>query len=734
MPSQPATPTRKRKLRVSAACDFCRRRKLRCDAAEPECENCRVRGEDCTYATRVKKARPSNARIHKLEEENARLRQSLDQPQAAIEETQAIITADTISQYEQGGDPYDQPAFEDHEPVDADLSSGSIAPQPVIHATSEPPQEVAFHGPSSVMINMPKKQQQLSQSSITQIKNQLLADATRQRQMEVVNLNNDSLDFDGMSPDLGMRLLSLFWNRQYYSGTIVYRPAFMRDMACGGRYFSKLLLNAIYFGASKSLNSPEDIEASGPIGQRGWSFRNKFDSYLHASNSELLWRSEVTTIQALLIVSDALFTWCDERTLSWHYMGIAVNMIIDLGIHVDGSAGLRSKEGCSSEDIEVYRRLFWSAYAIDKVQSIYQGRPSRLKDIDNSVPILFLDEYEEYELFHTLTYSATPQQLARPTYAVSTFQELCRLSMIMDRIIQSIYSEKSSSTSPAELSNTLQSIQTALESWRMSLPTHLSIQLDNPAITSVLPHTLSLLSMYNSMVILLHRPFVSDGHLQSTSSGAGAAFSYCATAALEIDKILQLYQEHFCMSTTPYFVSYATYVSATIHVRIAAQRQSNSAAHNCLQRCLNALGEHQTICHAPRQTIRILKGLILRLGVKMNHFPEPVRLDCSNADQVMASTREKPTRTPRVEDRYHLRSPPESRSGIGEDNSVPGFTDLDIDEVMRSFAMNSTDPLLSSNPEAQALPTLEGLDEGGNHLDIDSFLSFDPLFGFNKLF
>ncbi|CAH0025802.1 unnamed protein product [Clonostachys rhizophaga] len=730
MPSQPATPIRKRKLRVSAACEFCRRRKLRCDA-EPQCENCRQRGEDCTYATREKKARPSNARIHKLEEENARLRQSLQHPQDALEETQAVIAADTISHHDQVGDSSDQPAYEEHEPVDTDHGSGHVVSQPVIHASSEPPQEVAFHGPSSVMFNMPKKQQQLSQSSMTQIKNQLLADATRQRQMEVVNLNNNSLDFDGVSHELGMRLLSLFWNRQYYSGTIVYRPAFMRDMACGGRYFSKLLLNAIYFGASKSLTRPEDVKSSGPSGQRGWSFRNKFDSYLHASNSEALWRSEVTTIQALLIVSDALFTWCDERSLSWHYMGIAVNMIVDLGIHVDGSAGLRSKESCSPEDIEVYRRLFWSAYTFDKVQSIYQGRPSRLKDIDNSVPILFLDEYEEYELFNTLTYSATPQQLSRPTYAVSTFQELCQLSIIMDHIIHSIYSEKSASASPAELSNTRQSIQTALENWRMSLPTHLSIQLDSPAITSVLPHTLSLLSMYNSMVILLHRPFVSDGHLQSTSSGAGQAFSYCATAALEIDKILQLYQKHFCMSTTPYFVSYATYVSATIHVRIAAQRRSDSAAHKCLQRCLDALGEHQTICHAPRQTIKILKGLILRLGVKMDHFPEPVSLDCSKPT---ASTREKPTQTPRIEDRHHLRSPPDSRSGSGEDNSVPGFTDLDIDEVMRSFAMNSTDPMLPSDIEGQALPALGNLEEGENDLDIDSFLSFDPLFGFNNLF
>jgi hypothetical protein len=74
-------------------------------------------------------------------------------------------------------------------------------------------------------------------------------------------------------------------------------------------------------------------------------------------------KSEITTIQALIIIASPLFTWCDERSTSWLYAGIAFNMIIDLGIHVDASA-LPNVHGLCEEDLEVRRRIFWGAYGM----------------------------------------------------------------------------------------------------------------------------------------------------------------------------------------------------------------------------------------------------------------------------------------------------------------------------------------------------------------------------------
>ena len=123
--------------------------------------------------------------------------------------------------------------------------------------------------------------------------------------------------------------------------------------------------------------------------------------------------------------------------------------------------------------------------------------------------------------------------------------------------------------------------------------------------------------MYHALVILLSRPFVSDGHLQALSQEQHAelAFSACVTAATEIDAILRLYKAHFCLKTCPYFISYATYASGTIHARVAAQRPAGSQSQQMLRHCLEVLSEQQKECHAPRQSMKTLLILAKRLGV-----------------------------------------------------------------------------------------------------------------------
>jgi hypothetical protein len=122
----------------------------------------------------------------------------------------------------------------------------------------------------------------------------------------------------------------------------------MRDMACQGPYFSKLLLNAIYFGSCKF--SPQ-AELKG-IHTR---FRKRVRELLGGA----LDRSEIVTIQALLVMTNSLFALGDERSAAWIYAGIAFRMLIDLGAHVDG---LNAK--VSEEDLEIRRRVFWGAFGV----------------------------------------------------------------------------------------------------------------------------------------------------------------------------------------------------------------------------------------------------------------------------------------------------------------------------------------------------------------------------------
>ena len=189
--------------------------------------------------------------------------------------------------------------------------------------------------------------------------------------METINLKSGKLDFDGVEPEMGMKLLSIYWNRQYHAGPIVYRAAFMRDMACDGPRFSKVLLNAMYFASSEYLSRIAASSVEGTIATRcdaadnctqGMVFRRRAEALLYAPDAQLLFKSDLTTIQALLIMSHTLFSWCDEKSASWHYAGVAINMIIDLGLHTELVRQPVSSSSRHYEDLEIYRRAFWACF------------------------------------------------------------------------------------------------------------------------------------------------------------------------------------------------------------------------------------------------------------------------------------------------------------------------------------------------------------------------------------
>jgi hypothetical protein len=316
------------------------------------------------------------------------------------------------------------------------------------------------------------------------------------------------LIFDGVNPDLGYKLLQAFWNRQHCSGNVVYRPSFMRDMACRGRYFNDLLLNAMKFVAYKHVSPQASPTPGFDVCVSGMTFRKRAEESLYRADTQLLTRSSITTIQALLLMSDALFAWCDERSLSWQYLGIAINMIMDLGIHTTQSGFYQHG---LAEQQEIGRRVFWSAYSkswtimsqhcdanrypldADKVQSIYQGRPVRLRNTECSVSMSFLDEYEELELFESLTYSATPRRTDTSTRSVSINAATCKLSILAELIIEILYAEKSSLRDGQALLEAATSLKAELELWRSSLPTHLDLKWEDLGSFDILPHSLSLM-------------------------------------------------------------------------------------------------------------------------------------------------------------------------------------------------------------------------------------------------
>ncbi|QGI86942.1 hypothetical protein CEK25_013671 [Fusarium fujikuroi] len=603
MPAEP-TPTRVRR-RATEACTFCRKRKVRpttpplpqfpshtwseikCNGQKPKCINCQTYEKDCVYepvpdvtkaAGRQRHQRTKTRSVKARTESPARQTSAPaassngDSSEAASSSQQAVTTRDGAQPRHQSWDPSPRP-----------MDSGVA--RVVVLANGES----TYHGRTSALFEdnaqeRPVEQEVQPRMPDHWVERGLIAEAAKQRQLEEIHFAKGQLDFDGVDPDLGMHLLSLHWNRQHHSFLITYRPAFMRDMACGGPYFSKLLLNAIYFGSSKFSPRLEVRKDVNDVRTAGWRYRERVRELVGGS----LDRSDITTIQALLVMTNSLFALGDERSAAWLYAGLAFRMLIDLGLHVD----LTNSHQFSDEDLEIRRRVFWGAFVVDKIQSLYQGRPVTLKENDAMVPIKFIDTYSELEFWQPFAYSTSRNDYAgSPAYSISTFTALCKLSIVMSDVMSTIYTVRTTDQSPAELSKVLDKLQKKLRDWHTALPDHLKPEVANaPDATVPPPHVLSLHAMYHVLVILLHRPFVADGHLYNTFRSISVdSVIKCSAAASSICSLLRAYHRAFSVRRAPYLISYATYVAATIHCRIAAKNGKGSAAYVNLMTCLSRL-------------------------------------------------------------------------------------------------------------------------------------------------
>ena len=322
---------------------------MRCGNEEPDCLNCVAYKEVCYYEQGPKKARPSNSRISRLEEENRLLQECLAKAKGAKSSNERPPRGHQ-SQVDDSSDATSGDG-------DGDGDSASTSSPSQANANNESPE---FHGPTSVFFDeaaptikqkLKEENQKLSSESAS---SNLMAEAAAQRQLENLHLSSNQLELDGVAPELATELLSIFWIRSNSLFMLIYRPVFMRDWARGGPYFSKLLLNAIYFNASRYVIDLRRGTSGMKLGER---FSKRFKELLSTSYD----KSRITTMQGLLLVAVSLSAVGKDRSLAWLYSGLGFRMMFDLGLHTSSPESMKERK-LSPEDLESNRRLFWSAY------------------------------------------------------------------------------------------------------------------------------------------------------------------------------------------------------------------------------------------------------------------------------------------------------------------------------------------------------------------------------------
>lgn len=199
--------------------------------------------------------------------------------------------------------------------------------------------------------------------------------------------------------------------------------------------------------------------------------------------------------------------------------------------------------------------------------------------------------------------------------------------------------------------------------------------------------------MYYVLIILLHRPFVADGHLCTMSRSVSVnSFMECASAASSIVSLLRTYDRAFSVRRAPYLISYATYVASTILVRIAAKRGHTSGEHSSLETCLAVFRENQETNWAVRRANLVVRNVMKRLGVSMAGSDEDLKIHVGPTLPTAAPSGPSPETGPVGN------LPDSSRTG-----GSPAKNWLNIDEIIQSFVREAGEQSNQQNATPQAL-------------------------------
>lgn len=379
---------------------------------------------------------------------------------------------------------------------------------------------------------------------------------------------------------------------------------------------------------------------------------------------------------------------------------------------------------------------------IDKLQSFYHGRPASIQEADVSAPFTLRDHHEELEQWAPMEPLRVTSASYSPTYCVSNFSRLCRLSLIMNNVLNEIYREKKKFEDPKLLMRSLNRLNRDLDEWHNTLPLHLrfspaSIGSDTAPVPA--PHTYTVAIMYYVLQILLHRPFVSEGHLQSAlPTVALDSFSSCVAAADNIAQYLDSFNRAHTFKNLPYFLLYASYVSGTIHVRIAAQKQLETNAYAYLRTCFLVFDMNGEGNNAATKAKAVIQKLMDRMGVSL-----------PNEGHLLPASARVP-RDPTPRPKIATQKSDRDKGMQGEQGLDASFGasqlqewdvgDLDFEAVLQSFDQTSKANGADTNSQNLTLAGAQQSYEGSNgFLDtsnttgdaFDQGFSNDVLFGFD---
>ncbi|KAI8142510.1 fungal-specific transcription factor domain-containing protein [Fennellomyces sp. T-0311] len=694
-----------KRIRISRACDGCRRKKIKCDTTGPgdSCKNCQLAQVECTFNDSAKKRGPPKGYIEVLENRLKRMERILGG--LADEETSDEREKDMTNQSEKGNATPVQHGLgaeievkqEDvntswnHDP--SGLSSlhstgitryvGDMSPLPLLA------QKINFEDArvaSTIGFKVRKFGQSLllykeeDQERAQGASERMLRAVGKLKPGQTINGMNDWIyavaGIDRVTSDRLMRIYFLYIHPGLpVINKILFLKQYRREL---GDYPAPTLLCSMYGAAVRYINNCRLFgdkvlpEETGDWDLReGWS-ESLFEHLLVYVKGR--YAPCVATIQAL-VISQFHRASLDERMASgWLLNSAATRMAQDLGLH-------RSSEGWDipESEKETRRRLWWSVYIMDKWSAAATGRPQTIFDEDCDE--IYPNESSTWEevmdqppkdststepRFPSLDPSVAQKVKVDKIPLYQPFVQLVKLSELLGRILQGLYTPRAKRHSAQHGSDAIVSyLDNALSEWRANLPPSLQISTTNVSRLDSRGHS-PLLSMsgliyltYCTLLVLLHRPFIEkerQGHDTRLSLSSLTICTNAATRCVDIAEKMH-YRDFMLISWS--FSIYPVFTASLIHIYNAASTDHIVAdvAKSNIVKAMSVIKRLSKLTPGAGKLFGILKQLMETRKISVG---EHVLSDMTDDDQPIANNKGKRKRR----QRRASHSPTQSKAGF----------------------------------------------------------------------
>ncbi|CRG86636.1 Cutinase transcription factor 1 beta [Talaromyces islandicus] len=594
--------------KVSRACDNCSKSKSKCllRPGSKTCENCRFLDVACTFNRTVKKRGPPKGYVNTLEQRLASLESIVTELRGGHAVASDNSPEDLSLPTPNSNNDYNKNKQQGQE---EDLNYQTMNQQRLPMPTKPPAQRVdgssekstvlgylsidenmtmRYHGPTSGLYLMTASR--VFASPFWQFSNPGFwphsRNTTFRTEDEIVSAADAILG--GILPSIAMqnKLLDAFWAYVHPYLPIVHKETFLFQLSKDRRGIPRqgrsaldqlerripqVLLLSMFALSARFVENRGGREDSDP----GDEYATKAETLIAQHK-----QSSINCCLALLMM--AYREIGTGGSISWMYVGNAIRMSQDLGLHRDPSVWKNTNcfRNMSIVEIQIRRMIWWGAFVLDRYIAAWQGRPCAIHedDFDTKLPDDSLHGTRDVPL--------------------ACFAQVVKLSIIQGRIHREFYSVGSKGPDWSKLHD----FENSLNEWEAQIPDFLGIR---QGVRLPVP-VIVMHSQFWNCKVLLHRPFISHAfnEPQTNNSSLLAATS----AAVAIANLLEHFTSSYSASFAPPFFNYYSFTAIIMHLFNRAVYPVLFSP-SALTHCKDCCRKMSSIWSSAIRTLHIVEGV-----------------------------------------------------------------------------------------------------------------------------